>query len=77
MKNIIIKSGRQRGIINNRNGGIIMRTGEWKTEKNEVISMEEYLAKRKKIREKETRYMLEGSEMTPLEYYFASSSSWS
>ena len=54
-----------------------MRTGEWKTEKNEVISMEEYLANRKKIREKETRCMLEGSELTPLEYYFASSSSWS
>ncbi|MCF2683911.1 hypothetical protein [Faecalicatena contorta] len=54
-----------------------MRTGEWKTEKNEVISMEEYLAKRKKIREKETRCMLEGSELTPLEYYFVSSSSWS
>ena len=54
-----------------------MHTREWETKETEVISMEEYLAKRKKIREKETRCIIEGSGMTHLEYYLVSSSSWS
>ena len=54
-----------------------MNTRDWTKEEAEVISMEEYLAKRKKIREKETRCIIEGSGMTPLEYYLVSSSSWS
>ena len=54
-----------------------MHTREWETKETEVISMEEYLAKRNKIREKETRCIIEGSGMTPLEYYLVSSSSWS
>lgn len=50
----------------------------------EVISMEEYLAKRKKIREKEKKHAKKESELlrgarglTPFEYYLVSSSSWS
>lgn len=54
-----------------------MHAGDWETKETEVISIEEYLAKRKKIREKETRYIIEGSGLTPLEYYMVSSSSWS
>ena len=54
-----------------------MHTRDCKTKETEVISMEEYLAKRKKIREKEIKYNVEGSGLTPLEYYMASSSSWS
>ena len=61
-----------------------MNTRDWTKEEAEVISMEEYLAKRKKIREKEKKHAKKESDLlrgarglTPFEYYLVSSSSWS
>ena len=51
-------------------------------EEAEVISMEEYLAKRKKIRENERKHKKKGSDdreesLMPLEFYMVSSLAWS
>lgn len=49
----------------------------------EVISMEEYLAKRKKIRDRQKKRMPKKPDrsgekgLTPLEFYMVSSLSWS
>ena len=46
-----------------------MNTRDWTKVEAEVISMEEYLAKRKKIREDES--------LMPFEFYMVSSLAWS
>ena len=51
-------------------------------EEAEVISMEEYLAKRKKIREDERKHKKKGSDdreesLMPFEFYMVSSLAWS
>ena len=58
-----------------------MNTRDWTKEEAEVISMEEYLAKRKKIREDE-RKQKKGSDdreesLMPFEFYMVSSLAWS
>ena len=61
-----------------------MHKRDWEYPEPELISMEEYLAKRKKIREKEKKHAKKESDLlrgarglTPFEYYLVSSSSWS
>lgn len=61
-----------------------MHKRDWEYPEPEVISMEEYLAKRKKIREKEKKHAKKESDLlrgarglTPFEYYLVSPSSWS
>ena len=59
-----------------------MNTRDLTTEEAEVISMEEYLAKRKKIRENERKHKKKGSDdreesLMPLEFYMVSSLAWS
>ena len=49
---------------------------EWNKNEAEVISMEEYLMKRKKIREKERKQKENGAgtkeeDLTPFEFYIA------
>ena len=51
-----------------------MNTRDWTKEEAEVISMEEYLAKRKKIREDERKHKKKGSDdreesLMPFEFY--------
>ena len=55
-----------------------MNTRDWTKEEAEVISMEEYLAKRKKIREDERKHKKKGSDdreesLMPFEFYMVSS----
>lgn len=57
-------------------------TTEWNKNEAEVISMEEYLMKRKKIREnekkqKENRAGRKRESLTPFEFYMVSSLAWS
>lgn len=59
-----------------------MNTRDLEKEEAEVISMEEYLAKRKKIRENERKRKKKGSDdreesLMPLEFYMVSSLAWS
>ena len=59
-----------------------MNTRDWTKEEAEVISMEEYLAKRKKIREDERKLKKKGSDdreesLMPFEFYMVSSLAWS
>ena len=59
-----------------------MNTRDLTKEEAEVISMEEYLAKRKKIRENERKHKKKGSDdreesLMPLEFYMVSSHAWS
>ena len=59
-----------------------MNTRNLTKEEAEVISMEEYLAKRKKIRENERKHKKKGSDdreesLMPLEFYMVSSLAWS
>ena len=59
-----------------------MNTRDLTKEEAEVISMEEYLAKRKKIRENERKNKKKGSDdreesLMPLEFYMVSSLAWS
>lgn len=59
-----------------------MKTRNLRTDEAEVISMEEYLAKRKKIREDERKDKKKGSDHTednlmPFEFYMVSSFAWS
>ena len=59
-----------------------MNTRDWTKEEAEVISMEEYLAKRKKIREDERKHKKKGSDdrdesLMPFEFYMVSSLAWS
>ena len=59
-----------------------MNTRDLTKEEAEVISMEEYLAKRKKIRENERKHKKKGSDdreesLMPLEFYMVSSLAWS
>ena len=53
-----------------------MYTRDWNKNEAEVISMEEYLMKRKKIREKERKQKENGAgtkeeDLTPFEFYIA------
>ena len=55
-----------------------MNTRDWTKEEAEVISMEEYLAKRKKIREDEKKGSDDREEsLMPFEFYMVSSLAWS
>ena len=59
-----------------------MNTRDWTKEEAEVISMEEYLAKRKQIREDERKHKKKGSDdreesLMPFEFYMVSSLAWS
>lgn len=59
-----------------------MYTRDWNKNEAEVISMEEYLMKRKKIREKERKQKKNEVEtkkesLTPFEFYMVSSLAWS
>ena len=59
-----------------------MNTRDLTKEEAEVISMEEYLAKRKKIRENERKRKKKGSDdreesLMPLAFYMVSSLAWS
>ena len=59
-----------------------MNTRDLTKEEAEVISMEEYLAKRKKKRENERKHKKKGSDdreesLMPLEFYMVSSLAWS
>ena len=59
-----------------------MNTRDLTKEEAEVISMEEYLAKRKKIREHARKHKKKGSDdreesLMPLEFYMVSSLAWS
>ena len=59
-----------------------MNTRDLEKEEAEVMSMEEYPAKRKKIRENERKRKKKGSDdreesLMPLEFYMVSSLAWS
>lgn len=59
-----------------------MHKRDWEYPEPEVISMEEYLAKRKKIREDERKHKKKGSDdreesLMPFEFYMVSSLAWS